>query len=244
MHLRQYAILFFLIIPIVLLINSCTKQETVTPQKETAVKFVDPVKDLAGFLDPFAKTLFVLADTKDSVLNILGAKPVGDGMYTMNSATGKKVQMNFMVSVVNSPSVIYFYIDAADRSWRDWYADRDPERGELIDTTMDRHGTFYRVYRNAECSKIQDASVTECGKQIKWGTFTFVGPESTLTTTPPVETGKYIKTERFEISHCLKGAKYCVEALVIVSRISIYNDPNCTQMLETYPGYYDYSCIR
>jgi len=249
-------VLFSLLIVII----SCNQNKNQVEQKPTdkieTQLTVNPIKDIAGIYNPLEKTLYVLPDQKTNVLNILGAVQVEGDIYRMPGRTifNKSVQITFR-AVALEYMLILPYISWYDKYVSDIIASSDSTRGRYAGWFRDSlSGTFCRVYKDAKCEKVTDGFESTCTKEYKFkkplikieliDSF----PPQKIPPAPkppdlPEPTGKYIKNIQSEVSHCLKGTNYCVEALVVTSKIEIYNDANCTQLLDTQLKY-GYSCIK
>ena len=231
----------------IIIIIGCTqdsKRDTLF-KDEQSCQFVDPVNDLVAFLDPVQSKLFVLPDHKDIVIQTLGAEPLDDEMYTMNAVTvsRKNIKINFKISILNTPSLIYDQADMIDLIMEDARGRLDTSRGYFLRTFRNITGTFYKIYKNAECKKVRDSSRTDCIKEIICE-YKGINPyDSTKILYQVRETGNYIKTEYDEFYNCIKGDNYCVKAYIITERRIIYNDSNCTQAINVNPSY-NYSCIK
>lgn len=226
-----------LIIFMFLLFAGCTKEK---PQTEIQLnEGLDRVNDIAGFLNGFDSTLYVLPESKDGVIKILNANPYeGNRLRLMaNTISGKNVSLNLAVKETTLP-LILFYIGESEKSYLDILHDRDTARGELINRFKDsKTGVFYRVYKNARCVNVTQSHTTDCYEDIRWT----VDPlDSTIKT---VRTGKYLKMEQRGINHCLKGTDYCVEALVVSRIRHVYDDPLCRNLVGISEWGYDYSCL-
>jgi hypothetical protein len=227
-----------------LLIQGCGRENVQTTMTGQDCELVDPLNDLVAFMDPIQHKLFVLPEQKENVLKRMGAEPVKNDIYAFQSLTvsGKYITSRFTIAPLNTAAEILLYVSEADKWLYDNYANRDTARGVFIKTFKDSSGTFYRVYKNAECKKVANAGESPCIKQV---IFIF---NPTPTDSPngyyiPKETGKYVKFEYLEVNNCVKGTNYCVEALVVTRKKYFYNDVNCSQILEIIPEY-GYSCIK
>ncbi len=122
-------------------------------------------------------------------------------------------------------------------------------------------GTIYRFYKNAQCVSFNSSDSqspedcipetrqrfthkptgesekdyidrmvkeTNSGKQFGYDPFE----------TESFETGRYLKYSSKPVFKCAKGAETCTEVLISCITVSVYDDVNCSQLLETYvPAY-------
>lgn len=239
--------MFLKLIPVfvLLLIHGCARENVQTQKTGQDCEPVNPINDLVAFMDPVQSKLFVLPEHRENVLKRLGAEPLGNEIYTMQSFTvnGKNFISKFTISPINTAAQILLYVNELEKLLRDYYANKDTARGVLIHTFRDSSGTFYRVYKDAECRKVSDSSVTPCIKQVVFVYQLSNEIDSPMYRYVPKETGRYVKTEYLEVKNCVKGGNYCVEALIVTRKTYICNDVNCSQILDIIPGY-DYSCIK
>lgn len=112
------------------------------PEQAAAVERPDPVHDVAGLLVPAQRTLFVIPEDRDNVLEALGAEALGDGVFTIDADDGQAVQ--FVVEEDAVPALAGEVRAAA----------RQPD---LIEET-----TRTRVYKNARCGPAGAAFRSVC----------------------------------------------------------------------------------
>ncbi|MFI5133285.1 MAG: hypothetical protein ACHQEB_03060, partial [Chitinophagales bacterium] len=136
--------------------------------------------------------------------------------------------------------------------------------GRRVSQDTDRAtGTVYRYYKNAECVKIEQndnyydpntcypetkrqlrgqqkgESVDDAYKRIQKELDAGKKFDKDPLDPVEVETGRYMKYSYLrDIYKCGKGADYCTEVLIVWRSISIYDDVNCTQLLDTYTDPY------
>ncbi|MBI4607191.1 MAG: hypothetical protein HY721_34945 [Planctomycetes bacterium] len=105
---------------------------------------LDPMNDLAGYLDPLAAILYVQPGHEAPVLQALGAQPMGRDQYVMQARTSDGNFMSFAFSVRSADTPALFL--------------QDPE---LIINTPE-----YKVYKNAKCKLGPKPSPVGCGPYI------------------------------------------------------------------------------
>jgi hypothetical protein len=239
---------------ILLSISSCKRpeQESAPIKPGDKYQLVDPFNDLIACLDGVHSTLYVLPEERANVLKLLHASGSGD-RYMLEAASNihhKTVPIGFVVKEASLNQLINVgaYFDIA--RWRipgqNEAAGRDTVRGELIDTMTSR-GIFYRVYRNAQCSKISDGRYTDCEVQITWDFDVGIDLDSTKPYVPkPPKKQRppvYVKERFYPISHCIKGTSTCVEALGVSSITEFYDNNTCSGApIRIEESAYDFSC--
>ncbi len=107
------------------------------PEQGEAVERPDPVHDVAGLLVPSRQTLFVIPEDRDSVLEVLEARPLGDGLFVVNDGDA---QVQFQVQEAAVPAL------------------QAEVRGpDLIEETAKT-----RIYKNAQCGAVAPGFTSDC----------------------------------------------------------------------------------
>ena len=98
-----------ILIMTMLLIISCSKK---CPDCPTADNALNPIEDLAGYLDGESQMLFTTATAKNEVLNALNAEELSEGNYQLpvDDILAQPFMMCFRLMEVESP---YSYINAS-----------------------------------------------------------------------------------------------------------------------------------
>lgn len=211
---------------------------------------------VAGFLDPFSKTLWVVAAERSRILASLGATQVNDGYRIQsNTITGKLI--SYIINVVNADKAAI--AGKSQYIVREWdpnslydpgsypgpipdpappvvnkpinitIAEED-KKPKFVTQFTDSTGTAYRFYTDAECKKTWDGTAKgDCKADGE-----FVADPVTKENVWK-ENGKYRQYEWYPSYYCVYGTGYCVTTLQVLGLHYIYSDKNCTKLVNVKP---------
>ncbi len=226
---------------VILFFHGCTKQDSNVEQHkigQNSNSTVDEMNDITAFLNGFDSTLYVIPENKNEVIKKLNAQLIEGNVYKINTLTISSNKITYIFKLKEaSLNNILFYITDSDQRYFELAAEKDSARAELLNK-FKSGGVFYRVYKNAQCTNINQASVSDCYAE----SYTEIDLKDS--TVKYIKTGKFLKMEYQLINHCVKGNDYCVEALVVKTIRKKYDDPLCRNLLETTDWNYDYSCLK
>lgn len=195
---------------------------------------VNPVTDLIGFLDPFKKVLFAVPKYRQQLLNMIQAKQQPNGRYLIQSLTAERKPVSYSVAVFNfNAEDIFHKAEELTKTLQCGTGTTEEKPTFLSQDTV--KGTPYRFYKDAQCVKEYEGRIFECQPQydIKWNSST-MKYDSTAT-------GKYIKTITSDRYACQKGEAYCTEMWQIIYIDYIYDDKNCSRLIDIIKNY-TWSC--
>lgn len=195
---------------------------------------VNPITDLIGFLDPFRKVLFAAPKYQQQLLDMMQAKQQTNGKYLIQSLSAERKPVSYTITVINlSPENIFHIVEKATKTLQCGTTAEDEKPTFLSQDTV--KGTPYRFYKDAECVKEYDGRTIDCREQIeiKWNLSTNKY-DSTLT-------GKYVKSITSDRYACHKGESFCTEMWQIIYVDYIYDDKNCTRLIDIIKDY-TWSC--
>lgn len=213
----------FLLLSAGFLFVSCEKENIIVdiPDVVTVqdtIERPDEVHDLVAWYNPLRGTFLVDPNYLEGVLSALQAVPVNNGTnggFVMNGVNllGEPVTVHFTIEPVKVPD-IYLQATATEVT----LTTGQPLTPDLIHTFTEK-GTSYRVYKNAECGKLNKGFEGECE----------AAPDGTSR-----------KRVWYEIRTCERGNGFCTEALGIQGRQVTYFNANCqgpVKSEEPLPGY-------
>lgn len=189
---------------------------------------------------------------RNNVLSMINAQPLANGQYHINSMTATRKPVSYDISVQPTDQTSLFVILVNQNTGVTVSDPRRPERSQATDVKNDETkkepersgvyeylkpdveftdsiGTQYRFFKDAECIKFSDAkdkNSSECRPKEK-----FVWDEKTGKG-DFVPTGKYFKIETVGSSFCQKGTGFCTEMNQVIAIVSVYEDKNCTRMVD------------
>lgn len=216
------AVLFTLAIASLLFI-SCEKEKLVevpvinTLTDTVEVTVTEPCvhphesEDLVAWYSPLADVFLIAPDYVENVLVTLQAQPTSNGGYIMEGVNlyGEPRLVHFQIELVNSPD-IFLKAEATEK----------PLTPDLI-STFEEKGTSYRVYKNAECGKLQAGFNSACEN----GT-----------------DGTSAKRTWYDIRNCVRGSGFCTEAKGLIGKSVTYHNANCQGPVKEEKPIYGYTC--
>ena len=209
---------------------------------------VHPLHDLAGEFDATTKILKIKNDSKESLLQYLGAKKSANGNYSFALSNGIKMVTYNNISIVIDPNQQDsaciddgLTVPAKEEKKDEPVPPKDTIKTGGIDwadvTTRftDSTGRKYRFYKNAECKILDNGFNIECKPQRigAWDPVAKVYKDTA--------TGKFERWEFQPHGGCLKGSGFCTEMMQIRSVQFLYDDKDCKRLIEVIK-YEGFSC--
>lgn len=213
------ATLFFL--PLLsLFFVACNKEhaiieDPITPPPDTVVtdtaETPDPANDLVAWYSPLTDVLLVDPNYFENVLQTLQAQPQTNGSFAMNGVNlyGEPRPVQFTIRLMEVPN-IFFEMQATEK----------PLTPDLVGTFTEK-GTSYRVYKNAECGKVQKAFDSACEN---------------------ADDGTSVKRNWYDRRQCGRGNGFCTEANGLIGKSVTYHNANCQGPVKSESSFFGYTC--
>jgi hypothetical protein len=224
---RFFTFTLFTLVFASLMFVSCEKEKIVEIPVVTTVRdtievpvVTDPggncdlpheVEDLVAWYSPVSNILFVHPGYLENVLQTLQAQPSSLNGYSMNGINlyGEPRPVHFQVELKPSPE-IFAQATATE-------AQLTPD---LIQTFTEK-GTSYKVYKNAECGKLQKGFESLCEGNAD---------------------GTSTKRTWYEIRRCERGNGFCTEAMGLHGKSVTYHNGNCQGPAKSETSIMGYAC--
>lgn len=173
--------------------------------------YPNPANDLIAWYTPMTNVLLVAPDYLENVLQTLQAQPLTNGNFAMNGINilGEPRPVEFSIKLVQIPDI---YLEAQTTE--------KPLTPDLVSTFTEK-GTSYKVYKNAECGKVEKA---------------FDGPCENAAD------GTSTKRSWYDIRRCGRGNGFCTEALGIQGRSVTYHNADCQGPVKSEASLPGYAC--
>lgn len=199
---------------------ACNKEQAiidlpVTPPVDTVTTnpndYPDPANDLVAWYSPVTSVLLVAPDYLENVLQTLQAQPLNNGNFAMNGINifGEPRLVQFSIKLVRIPD-IYLEVQATEK----------PLLPDLVSTFTEK-GTSYKVYKNAECGKVEKAFESACENAAD---------------------GTSVKRFWNELRRCGRGNGFCTEAMGVIGKSVTYHNANCQGPVKSEESFYGYAC--
>ncbi len=197
-------------VPIVTTVTDTIEVPVVTTVKDTCER-PHEVEDLIAWYSPLTDVLLVAPNQIENVLVTLHAKPTSTGGFILEG-----------VNLFGEPRLVHFQIEVANSA--DIYAKAEATEKQLtpdLIQTFTEKGTSYRVYKNAECGKLQKGFDSPCENN---------------------QDGTSTKRTWFDIRKCERGNGFCTEALGLQGRSATYHNGNCQGPIKSESPLAGYAC--
>jgi hypothetical protein len=200
----------------------------------------DPLKkvsirdDLVGVLNPVKNILLVSPGYEDQALRSLQAEKQADDSYKIQTVSMQGAPQYATIRVLPAPPQAIF----DEHEWLVKYLTErtraDTNAGKVITVSRDSSGTWYRFFKDAECTPGLGLETTECREKEDLirkddGSHEFKGA------------GTYYKIQFNAISQCKKGKNFCTEVLQVWKIAYHYSDKNCSVMTHV-ETFYEFGC--
>jgi hypothetical protein len=181
---------------------------------QSQIKALDPINDLAAYLNSKDGILYVMPQYEQKVLGMIKAESIGEGMYQVKNIpiNDRFISINFTISLVALP---YYFTFSSSRDY------------PPLLVVPDTNHICLRAYSNSECSKIHPAFVSDC-----LGT-----PKDKR------HLGNFMIWNVDKWKSCQAGDDFCIELLSKVGEVEYHYDSLCMDTMIVTENLYQYQCL-
>ncbi len=197
-------------IPVIQTVTDTVEVPVVTTVHETCDRPHES-EDLVAWYNPLNDVFLIAPQYVENVLVTLQAQPAPNGGYLMQGVNlyGEPRLVRFQIELANSSDIL-IKAEATEK----------PLTPDMI-STFEEKGTSYRVYKNAECGKVQAGFNSACEN----GT-----------------DGSSTKRTWYDIRRCERGNGFCTEAKGLIGKSVTYHNANCQGPVKEEKSLYGYAC--